>query len=96
MGAHARRNLRKKIIQLLSDGEIWTTQQIYDACSHMAYGFTSWQQCVAILGQMQRHTCKKISPDFEVVKVESIKESHKSHLGLYIERRTSFYMLQER
>lgn len=96
MGAHARRNLRKKIIQLMSDNEIWSSRQIYDACVGMKYGFTSFQQCVSILGQMQRFTCKKISPTHEVVLLESIKSSQAGHLGMRREMRDSFYMLQER
>lgn len=90
--------LQKKIVALLSDGEVWTNRQIFLRLKDVRYGFDSYRQCHSILGQMSRSTNKRISATHEIVKVGEGRFYQQSDKGLNFgtEHRYIEYILQRR
>lgn len=91
MGRGKNRSVQKKVIKLMSNGEVWTNAQLYAECSQMKYGPDSWVQFHGMLGQLARYTPRRLSETHEIVKVESHRIYRNSTHRKYTE-----YILQER
>lgn len=100
MGKRSQIMRQKWIIKLMSDGEVWTNREIYDASvEHYKggmKGFSSFRGCHSLLGQMGRSTNRRVSETHEVVKVGegtlTLKDNpYRRDAQKYVE-----YILQER
>ena len=91
MGRGKNHGVQKKIMSLLSDGEIWTNTKLYEVCSQMKYGPDSWSQFYNMLGQLARFTPKRLSNTHQIIALENFREYKDGRMV-----RHSEYMLQER
>jgi len=102
MGKRSKIHLQKMIVKLLSDGEVWTSRQLYDEVRHIPFkGPDSYQSFVGILGQMARFTSRRITETHEVIKVGEGRDwlpanSSSNGQGFGKEYKWVEYMLQER
>ena len=98
MGKRSKIHLQKMIVKLLSDGEVWTSRQLYDEVRHIPFkGPDSYQSFVGILGQMARFTSHRVTETHEVIKVGEGREMrHPDGHGFAREYKWVEYMLQER
>jgi len=91
MGKGKNRNVQKKVMQLMSNMEVWSNQQLYVIVSQMKYGPDSWTQFHAMLGQLAKYTPRRLSETHEIIKLENHRTWGNSHHRRYTE-----YCLQER
>lgn len=95
MGKRSQVSRQRWIVKLLSDGKIWTNREIYEASlEHYKgglKGFASFHSMASLLGQMSRHTNRRISETHEIVNVGS-GICHRDGTS----ERFMEYMLQER